>query len=272
MIPDWETNTVYFSKLLAANYADEFAEIEGILKKHNLPMKVLGGTKDIWCRDYMPVQISTDDFLQFRYDPSYLLKQKYRSLKSDPELVCSENGIKAHLSNINLDGGNLIKGYNKVIISDKVFDENPHKDPFKLLSELEDTLNASIIIIPHHYDDYTGHADGMIRFINEDTVIINELSKEYPSYRYQLTKILRENKLNWIEIPMVLTQTAVGIYINYLQVEKLVLMPNFDLKEDETAFGVMEKCFPDCKIETVKAIKIAKQDGVLNCISWNIFE
>jgi hypothetical protein len=30
------------------------------------------GTKDIWIRDYMPIQLSDDKFLVYKYDPDYL--------------------------------------------------------------------------------------------------------------------------------------------------------------------------------------------------------
>ncbi len=272
MIPDWETNTVYFSELFASKYIKEFRAIDKILSGNNVVVKNLASTKDIWCRDYMPVQVSTEEFIQFRYDPSYLNEHKYKNLKSDPKIVCLKNGVEPRFSSINLDGGNVIKCAEKVIVTDKVFDENPNIEPFQLLSELEEILNASVIIVPHHYDDYTGHADGMIRFINGDTVLVNDLSKESPSFRYRLTKVLKENKLNCAEMPMVLTKTAVGIYINYLQVKGLILIPSFGLKEDEIVLDFIGKCFPESKILPVYATEIAKQDGVLNCVSWNIYE
>ena len=36
-----------------------------------------------------------------------------------------------------------------------------------------------IIFIPTDEDDIFGHADGMVRFIDDDTVLINNYSKEW---------------------------------------------------------------------------------------------
>lgn len=43
-----------------------------VLHKSNVKYAFLKGTKDIWCRDYMPVQTESGKFIQFKYNPSYL--------------------------------------------------------------------------------------------------------------------------------------------------------------------------------------------------------
>lgn len=45
-----------------------------------------------------------------------------------------------------------------------------------LLTELENLLEAEIIIIPSLKSDMTGHVDGVVRFVNENTVIGNASS------------------------------------------------------------------------------------------------
>ncbi len=47
-----------------------------VLKKHSISYSYLPGTRDIWCRDYMPVQVEKDRFIEYRYDPDYLLNLK----------------------------------------------------------------------------------------------------------------------------------------------------------------------------------------------------
>lgn len=61
----------------------------------------------------------------------------------------------------------------KAIISDRVFSENPEYEKSVLISELENRLEAEIIIIPLLKSDMTGHADGVVRFVDEKTVIGN---------------------------------------------------------------------------------------------------
>ena len=47
---------VYLSELLEERFPDAFNRLTSILKKHGVDYRLLKGTKDIWCRDYMPIQ------------------------------------------------------------------------------------------------------------------------------------------------------------------------------------------------------------------------
>ena len=62
---------VYLSELLEERYPESFKRLTSILKKHNVDYRLLKGTKDIWCRDYMPIQTESGKLVQFRYEPSY---------------------------------------------------------------------------------------------------------------------------------------------------------------------------------------------------------
>ncbi|MBU4305140.1 MAG: hypothetical protein KJ893_05930, partial [Candidatus Omnitrophica bacterium] len=63
MITDQETNSVYFSKHLSQRYPEFFKELEGILERNGIKYGLLPHTNDIWCRDYMPVQVSKNEFV-----------------------------------------------------------------------------------------------------------------------------------------------------------------------------------------------------------------
>ncbi|MFA5287501.1 MAG: agmatine deiminase family protein, partial [Candidatus Omnitrophota bacterium] len=64
---------------------------------------------------------------------------------------------------------------------------------------------------------------------------------------------------------------ASGIYINYLQVGKTVIYPEYGIKEDSLAHKVFSRYFGNNAI-SIRANAIAKKGGVLNCISWNIIK
>lgn len=61
------SQVVYLSALLASQYTETCKHLTDILNKHNIPFAFLEGTKDIWCRDYMPVQTPSGKLIQFRY-------------------------------------------------------------------------------------------------------------------------------------------------------------------------------------------------------------
>ena len=58
MVTDSFTNIVYFSSLLPEKCPILNAHITEELQKWGIAYGYLTGTKDIWCRDYMPVQIA----------------------------------------------------------------------------------------------------------------------------------------------------------------------------------------------------------------------
>ncbi len=270
MIADWESNKVYFSEIFLKDFPEEYGLIVQALSANGISIHILSQTNDIWCRDYMPVQIDDNKFVRFNYAPSYLKAKRYRHLRTDNDLVCKQHGINAISSAIVLDGGNVVKSKTKAIVTDKVFDENPDMLPEALLQELEALFGCEVIIIPHHADDYTGHADGMVRFIDETTVLVNDLSKELPSFRYQITQVLARNGLAYKEMPFFLGKNAIGCYINYLQTQSCILVPAFGRAEDVAAISLLRNTFSQTAIIPIESTHIASLDGVLNCVSWNI--
>lgn len=121
----------------------------------------------------MPVQTPSGRLIQFKYEPTYLNNPKYSDSRSDVKHVDELNGFKPIFSNINLDGGNVVMYGNKAIITDRIFSENPDWTREKLLAELTKLLECEIIIIPAYKPEYdfTGHADGMIRFVDSNAVL-----------------------------------------------------------------------------------------------------
>lgn len=49
------SKSVYFSYNLLEHYPNEWQRIESVLIKHRVKFDLLKATKDIWCRDYMPI-------------------------------------------------------------------------------------------------------------------------------------------------------------------------------------------------------------------------
>jgi len=283
MFENKNTNTVYLSELLRIDerFKETCIHLEQILDRNNVKYKFLKSTKDIWCRDYMPIQVDKEKFIQFRYEPSYL-KEKL-SLQSDPKKVCNANRIEPEFSNINLDGGNIVNWNNRAIISDKVFDENPeYIDRSKLVDELEKLLNVEIIIIPRIKTDMTGHADGMVRFVDKNTILGNDRNQEYKYWKDGINKVCKNYNLNYIDIPFFKNKeinkkkpgNAIGCYVNYLEIDNLILLPIFEVPGNRD-IEVLEKfktIFPDRIIETINYNEIGYYGGLLNCTTWTIKE
>ncbi len=273
------SQVVYFSALLASKYPDTCKRLTDILDKHNITYKFLEGTKDIWCRDYMPVQNAEGELIQFRYDPSYLNgNPEYEASRSDVRHVNEVNGLTPIFSDINLDGGNVVMFGNKALITDRVFSENPTWDKEQLRSELTKLLKCEIIIIPAYkvIYDFTGHADGMMRFVDNNTVLVNNIEQDLKYMRDRIIESLNNANLKFINFPWFEHKIkgnkdhAIGIYLNYLEVGNLIVMPVFGVSgnKDAEALAKLKEVFPNKNIETIDYNDIALTGGILNCTTW----
>jgi len=276
MITDSQTNQLYLADCLPKNYPKFFEEFEKVLSRCDIKPNLLSPTKDIWARDYMPIQISKERFIQFTYDPDYLKPKKYQKTISDVDGICKTINIEPIKSNLIVDGGNIVKYSDKVIMCDKVFHENKNIPERDLINELKKLLQIDkIIFVPWDKSDIIGHADGMVRFVDDSTVVINDYSKEKPEYQRCFRMSLQNAGLDWVELPYTPdintnTLSAEGIYTNFLQTNQVVIVPTFNRHEDNIAVKILEQVFKGQSIATVNSNEIAKEGGILNCISWNI--
>lgn len=276
--------TVYFSSILTEQFFKEilycfqreFAEL-------SIEYKFLFNTKDIWCRDFMPIQIAQDHFVQFALTKDYY-PNKDQHLRTDPAPICHNLGITPIVPTykglpIYLDGGNVVLGFNKAIICEKVFKDNGIPKT-KLLNILTEALEVDqLIIVPREPDDYTGHADGMVRWLDSKTVLVNDYTEMNSdrSFRDAIFKSIKNAGLDFLRVPYSPTeshayvQPATGCYINYLQVGEKIFLPTFDdEKNDQEAHMRFGEIFGAENVLTVPSLAAAKLGGVLNCLSWEI--
>jgi agmatine/peptidylarginine deiminase len=276
MITDSQTNAIYFSKKLEKLFPKAASRIFGSLKLLGIEPKLLDCSNDIWARDYMPIQISADKFLEFRYDPDYLqgTDKGHRNLKTYPDMVCAKLGLKTEKSDLILDGGNVVKSTNCIILTDKVVKENRHTySKPELISKLQKTFEVDkVVLIPWDNVEPYGHADGMVRFIDNETVLVNKLYEKDTVLIYRLEssglkckflnyKVKKQNKNNWA-------------YINFLQTKDLILLPKLGADEDEQALKQIFDFYPEYadknRIIQIEMNDIIALGGALNCISWTI--
>lgn len=270
---------VYMSEKLKERYPETCDRLIKILEKHHVRYAFLKGTKDIWCRDYMPVQTKSGKLVQFKYDPSYLKgNEEWEKSRSDVREVCKANEFEPQFSDINLDGGNVLIYDDRAIISDRIFSENPEEDKEELKKKLSELLECKdIIIIPAYAKSYdmTGHADGMVRFVNKNTILGNRRDEESDTWKKSMQRIIDKFGLTYIEVPLITDiidkkhpDSAIGVYVNYLEVNNLIVMPVFGREEDGQAKDIIQKAFPDRVIETIDYNDVALEGGLLNCTTW----
>lgn len=261
---------LYFSSQLnIQKYKPAADRLFAALDLFNIKYKLLNNTNDIWLRDYMPVKTKSGKYVSFRYEPSYLAgdPQLRTNFKTDiaPHFV-----LPVTYSNINLDGGNVVfsPSKTKAVITDRVFSENPEYDKNTLLLELEKLLEASVLIISSLKSDMTGHADGMVRFVDENTIVTNASLSPY-GFETKVKKSLQNYGFNVIDFPYFDSNgnSAIGCYLNFLETGQAIFLPVFCVDTDNKAIQTAKHIFHKAIIP-VNINEIAADGGLLNCISW----
>lgn len=263
---------LYFSSFLKTKpkYSLSAENLFSVLPDSGEKFTLFDGARDIWARDYMPVKTKSGKYVSFRYEPSYLANNPQLRTNFKTDIASNFKVDNLVYTDINLDGGNVVfsPSKEKVIISDRVFSENPSKSKAELTAKLEKLLEASLIIIPSLKSDMTGHADGMVRFVGENTAIVNAPLSPY-GFETKVKKSLQNHGIEVVDFPYFYSKgdSAVGCYLNYLETEKSIFLPVFGVDTDNEAIELAKNIF-DKTIIPVNINDIAKYGGLLNCISW----
>ena len=278
---------LYLSSLLRSpKYRPAADRLFAALDAHGVRYGLLDNTRDIWLRDFMPVRRKDGKYVCFRYEPSYLkgypnLRTDFKRDIRDQFWIFDPSFGKVIYSRINLDGGNVVfsPSREKVIISDRVFAENPKWERDELIRKLKLLLKAQVVIIPSLASDLTGHADGMVRFVDEDMVIGNVTPyKKGLEQRIMIRIDWRRRSCQNAGLYMSIRGfpyytssgiSAAGCYINFLDTEQALFLPVFGADTDQEAVRMAEGVF-DKTVVPVDIREIAADGGCLNCISWEL--
>ena len=124
-----------------------------------------------------------------------------------------------------------------------------------------------------------GHSDGVVRFVDENRVLMNDYSTVDPGYGEKVRGVLGKKGLEVETLPMFEEkgqrrrdgiESAVGIYINYLRVGDMVVLPGYNRPEDQEAVEKAKQVMPSVRIFQVPCRSLAEDGGVLNCVSWTV--
>ena len=279
---DTMTNFVYISDKLKEFYPRTYSRLTKLFDDMEIEWGEIEGTKDIWIRDYMPIQISSDNFVIYNYNPDYL-KDSGVEYITDSKAIADrvlKHCNKDHYD-ITLDGGNVVTCAGHMVLTDKVFTENGRKkyDP-EFCNYISAVLNSEVIFLPWHCDnpndpnaDVYGHADGFIHWTGNNRVLMSnhrdycpveadEIKRRLECVGFEVTEMLfdvpnPDKDYNWA-------------YINYLEVGNKIIVPTFGIPEDKQALRYIKKANPDSIVRGFRMKDIAKKGGALHCITWNI--
>lgn len=301
-------NKVFVSSLLKNDKYGCFKEIKEALGS-NVELIALKNTSDIWMRDYMPIQIGENTFVAYRYCPDYLwTPERYKYItkrfstredilkNADKDLPFCRSDVIIRETNLILDGGNVVVCGDKVILTDKIFIENRPKSQDYIIGELKRTFGKEIVIIPSDPYEITEareeyeypednqlplcHADGILAPIDDDSILIADYGPDPLGYVPQLMNALSpyfklENIKHldfgnqWVD--------KIWIYINFLRIGDLVLMPALDDQGlNDKAKSQLTDILKTNNIHQINTTAISfgsdnntdNYGGALHCVSW----
>lgn len=285
MFNETETNFVAVAGALEARHPNVFFEIQQALAYDRIPLHVIPKCRNIWARDFLPIQVGKQ-FYKFDYgygkdNPEFTtLKVREADWKWLPEV---------RRVNIRLDGGNIIRHGDDVIMTDIIFRHNPHYEKNALISKLEVLFCAELTVVPTEPNDDIGHTDGICHFTPAGTLLVGDYrmnqSRGYSSYYRRLKREL--SKFDVIDFPLSASKCprlsekdfrkrypnadtfnpGFGYYINFLTVGKLVLLPQFGLEEDKHARTLVK--FPGFTVVPIPCAALSMEGGLINCVTMN---
>jgi agmatine/peptidylarginine deiminase len=273
-------HSIYLSHHLQTGYTVVYEELCKALEKSGVNHYLLPYSNDIWARDFMPVHVGGGEYLGYVYRPDYLYDNvSEREYITNQKLATGDIPIN-YIEKLDaiIDGGNFVFCDDKMIMTDKIFSENPNIKQSKLINKLEEVCQKELILIPWDMDEEYGHADGMVSYIGNGKLLLNnycQMGKDGVGFSKRLHKILNPHftvtelhySSPWEEMN--------AAYINYIETESSVIIPALSTKHDSAsdiaALETFKKIFKK-EILQVYAQPLIKDGGALHCVTWDFFQ
>ncbi|WP_227512874.1 MULTISPECIES: agmatine deiminase family protein [Marinobacter] len=253
---------------------------------------------DTWARDHGPITILTDDrptLLDFRFNA---WGGKFPSEKDD--------ALNNHLFNAGvfgttatqqvdfvLEGGSFESDGQGTFLTTSECLLTPTRNPAMDRTAIEQLLSEvlgvwRILWLNHGYlagDDTDSHIDTLARFCAPDHICYvscPDVADEHYSALAAMEEELQEfrqadgspYKLTPLPWPDAIYdedgERLPATYANFLIINDAVLLPVYDVPQDEDAITVMKEIFPSREIVPIDCRPLIRQHGSLHCVTMQI--
>jgi agmatine deiminase len=230
----------------------------------------------IWIRDYGPWFMRKHDNAEGIVDFIY---NRPRPLDDTiPWRIGQSWGIPVYGSPLEHAGGNfMVDGLGTGFASTLIQQENP----WFTTTQIESLMLAysgldQFIILPRINIEYTGHIDLWTKILNDTLVMVGEYAPGHPNYSMlndnadSISRCTNREGFPYmiVRIPMPWsTSSAPPSYLNSLFVNNKVLVPLYNLPEDDTALFVYQQALPDHEIIGIDCEAMSGSGGAIHCIT-----
>jgi agmatine deiminase len=250
---------------------------------------------DVWFRDYGPTYVVNRDekklaMVKWTFNA---YGEKYETLMKDddvPIFLNKNNNLPYFDSGIVLEGGSIdTNGHGTILTTRQCLlskDRNKKLTQREIEKILKDFLSVSKIIWLNtglKNDDTDGHIDNLARFVNRKTILCSfEENTKDANY-----KALKENydilvkavdgdgkRFNVVKLPVPRfyydKRRLAASYTNFYIANNTVIVPQFNVKEDQKAVEIISQYFKGRKIIGIDCSEVICGGGTLHCISQQI--
>ena len=247
---------------------------------------------DSWMRDIAPIFYNEDEKLKsisFEFNgygkyPDYLNDNKIS------KFISNYLNIPTKISDLVIEGGAITYDDKKNLFSTKnvIFNKNrkqKHNSEY-IIKELKQLFDLNYIFLFENglmEDDTDGHVDNLLCPIGENKYLIATTHKLDPNYeileknKADLIKFFKDTNQTFdlIEVPLptrkkINNKNIISSYINFYFSKNKIILPKFNVKEDNEVKLIFEKLFPNREIVMLETENINYGGGNIHCITMNV--
>lgn len=269
---------------------------------------------DIWIRDfgtihpgkpvkvgYLPLYLDREwtDYVQgtfFNFLKSYGIQVNKKNLTDKPEYPTKDKLTVDYYPDLYIDGGNVVDDFKTTaILTSRVIDENKHlKDLNSGIEALKQVLAYPKIVIVSALgtveEDTTGHSDGMVSFIDDNTVAYAQQEKDVEDKLVSELKAGLGPDVKLVKLPSFFFDekdthynfsSACGVHANALVTNDYVYMPTFgedpenikvgySVANDNYVYDIIRNNTKKTVIKVPVPHKVCIAGGDVRCLSMQI--
>ena len=247
---------------------------------------------DSWMRDIAPIFYNENEKLKsisFEFNgygkyPDYLNDNKIS------KFISNYLNIPTKISDLVIEGGAITYDDKKNLFSTKnvIFNKNrkqKHNSEY-IIKELKLLFDLNYIFLFENglmEDDTDGHVDNLLSPIGKNQYLIATTHKLDPNYeileknKADLIKFFRDTNQTFdlIEVPLptrkkINNKNIISSYINFYFSKNKIILPKFNVKEDNEVKLTFEKLFPNREIMMLETENINYGGGNIHCITMNV--
>ena len=247
---------------------------------------------DSWMRDIAPIFYNEDKKLKsisFEFNgygkyPDYLNDNKIS------KFISNYLNIPTKISDLVIEGGAITYDDKKNLFSTKnvIFNKNrkqKHNSEY-IIKELKLLFDLNYIFLFENglmEDDTDGHVDNLLCPIGKNKYLIATTHKLDPNYeileknKADLIKFFKDTNQTFdlIEVPLptrkkINNKNIISSYINFYFSKNKIILPKFNVKEDNEVKLTFENLFPNREIMMLETENINYGGGNIHCITMNV--